>query len=152
MARDAWLKVGEELARGRFLVLDRAIVVSLDAGPAIDVAKARAGGEIRVVPVSIGAGTQSRVPSVDTVSTWPSRWCQAEIGMNRSQMTALMRPPTEESDLATGNPQMSWSALEYQFNAFLDLHDRDRQLDVNDVQLTAAEKAAIRCETTRAAR
>jgi hypothetical protein len=69
--------------------------------------------------------------------------------MTRQQLRALMGPPTSSFDLASGNPQMSWDFAEYQFNAFMDVNDKVRQLDVNDIQLTAAEKAAIHCAFIR---
>lgn len=71
--------------------------------------------------------------------------------MTRAQLRALMGAPTDNFGPQTGNPQMSWSAFEYQFNAFFDVNDRVRQLDINDSELTSAEKAALTCATTRVA-
>lgn len=95
------------------------------------------------------ADTQEHTPSVATVKSWPVAWCKAQPGMTRAQMRALMGPPTSEFDLASGNPQMSWDFAEYQFNAFMDVNDHVRQLDVNDIELSASEKAAIHCASTR---
>jgi hypothetical protein len=44
---------------------------------------------------------------------------------------------------------MSWSAHQYQFNAFLDSGGRIEQLDINTHSLSAAERAALKCETVR---
>ena len=41
------------------------------------------------------------------------------------------------------NDQSSWDAYEWQFNAFYDVEGNVRQLDINDFQLTAADKATI---------
>lgn len=90
---------------------------------------------------------ESVSPSV--AKSWTAKWCQARIGMTRDDMRALMGNPTEEFDLASGNPQMSWDAFEFQFNAFLNVDDKVRQLDVNDISLNASEKASIKCELTR---
>jgi hypothetical protein len=75
---------------------------------------------------------------------WSDRWCQAEPKMTRKQLIALMGEPTYSGDTA-----MSWSAYQYQFNAFLNAGDVVRQLDVNTYSLSAAEKAALKCATVR---
>jgi hypothetical protein len=89
--------------------------------------------------------------SPDVARTWPTKWCSARLGMTRAQMRAVMGNPTEEFLPDSGTPQMSWDAFEFQFTAFLDVNDRVRQLDVNDIQLTKAERASIHCEFTRVA-
>jgi hypothetical protein len=90
--------------------------------------------------------------SATDVKTWPAQWCHVQIGMTRTQVRALMGAPTDEFGPETGTPQMSWSAYEYQFNAFFDINDKVRQLDINMSQLTSAEKAALTCDQTRKAR
>ena len=76
---------------------------------------------------------------------------RGRTGMGRGEMRDLMGPPTSESSADETSPSMSWDKGGYQFNAFFDINDKVRQLDVNDLQLTAEEKRAIRCEVTRRA-
>ncbi len=90
-------------------------------------------------------------PTADTVKTWPVEWCKTQPGMSRDQMRALMGTPTSEYGASTGNPQMSWSAFNYQFNAFFDVNDHVRQLDINTIALSATDSAAIACDVTRKA-
>ena len=54
-------------------------------------------------------------------------------------------PTSDASD------QSSWEAYEWQFNAFYDVDGNVRQLDINDYELSAADKATITCDTTRVA-
>src|SRR4051794_6661152 len=87
-----------------------------------------------------GNGAASR-PTAEVAKTWPDKWCQADSGMSRKDMRTLMGPPSDEVTQAQassngGDPQMSWDYAEYQFNAFFDVNDRVRQLDVNDIDLT----------------
>ncbi len=88
-------------------------------------------------------------PPVNVVKTWPLKWCQAQIGMSRTEMRALMGAPTGEFGPTTSTPQMSWYAFDYGFDAFFDVNDKVNQLDVNAIRLTSAERASIRCADTR---
>jgi hypothetical protein len=56
-----------------------------------------------------------------------------------------MGTPTED----TFAGQSSWEGYEWQFNAFYDTDGNVRQLDINDSELTAADKATITCDTSR---
>ena len=67
--------------------------------------------------------------------------------MSKAALIALMGKPTSDS-LAD---QSSWDGYEWQFNAFYDVNGNVRQLDINDIQLSAAEKASLTCDTTRVA-
>jgi hypothetical protein len=98
-----------------------------------------------------GGSSGGSGPTAERAKTWPTKWCQASVGMTRAQMRALMGPPSDEvqQNDSSGDPQMSWDYAEYQFNAFMDVNDRVRQLDTNDIQLSASEKAAIHCPSTR---
>jgi hypothetical protein len=104
-------------------------------------------------PARSGSGSSSdaSAPTAERAKTWPVKWCEAQIGMTRAQMRALMGPPSDEvqQNESSGDPQMSWDYAEYQFNAFMDVNDKVRQLDTNDIQLSPSEKAAIHCPTTR---
>ena len=71
----------------------------------------------------------------------------AQPGMSKAALIALMGTPTSRSFA----DQSSWEGYEWQFNAFYDENGNVRQLDINDLQLTAAEKASLKCETTRMA-
>jgi hypothetical protein len=93
------------------------------------------------------------LPSASMVKSWPSKWCEATIGMTRDQMRELMGEPTGEYTAANTpegfDPQMSWDGYQWHFTAFFDVDDHVRQLDINDIDLSSAEKASLACETTR---
>lgn len=59
-------------------------------------------------------------------------------------MVAVMGDPTSSSD-----ETMSWSAHQYQFNAFFGADGKVRQLDINRHSLGEAEKAALKCAPVR---
>ena len=61
-----------------------------------------------------------------------------------TQQNLAQQPPGIE-------PQMSWEAYEYSFTAFFDVNDRVRELQVNDLYLSQAEKAGIHCPSIRVA-
>ena len=86
-------------------------------------------------------------PPASVVKGWAAKWCQAQPGMSKAALIALMGKPTSDS-LAD---QSSWDGYEWQFNAFYDVNGNVRQLDINDIQLSAAEKASLTCDTTRVA-
>ena len=44
---------------------------------------------------------------------------------------------------------MTWSAHQFQFNAFLEADGTVRQLDINQQSLNDAEKAALECDDVR---
>jgi hypothetical protein len=90
-----------------------------------------------------GASSVSRT----VADAWPAKWCQAEPGVRTTELVALMGQPTSAS--AT---HMSWSAHQYQFNAFLDADGRAEQLDINLHSLSDAEKAALKCGAVRTRR
>jgi len=103
-----------------------------------------------VLVVSLGLFTAStNVVAATSVSrkvadAWPDRWCQAAPKMMRDELVALMGPPTTD----TGDT-LSWSAYQYQFNAFLTAGGVIKQLDINSYSLSASEKSALKCATTR---
>lgn len=81
-------------------------------------------------------------------ATWPNQWCNVHVGDTPDRAIELMGEPT--SDGRSGpSASMSWSYREFQFNAFLDSSDRIRQLDINDLYLSDAQKAGMRCGTLR---
>ena len=86
-------------------------------------------------------------PPSSVVKGWAAKWCMAQPGMSKAALIALMGTPTSRSFA----DQSSWEGYEWQFNAFYDENGNVRQLDINDLQLTAAEKASLKCETTRMA-
>jgi hypothetical protein len=100
-----------------------------------------------------GSGEASGLPSSAVAKAWPDKFCQAKIGMTRAQMRTLMGEPTQEfiadNTPAGFQPQMVWEAYEFHFTAFFDSSDKVRQLDINDIDLSAQQKAALRCDTTR---
>lgn len=93
-----------------------------------------------------GAASTSGV-SQSVADAWPAKWCQAEPGIARAQLVAIMGVPT--SDAGTS---LSWGAHQYQFNAFLDPEGNVRQLDINLHSLSDAEKAALKCRDVRTKR
>src|SRR5436309_356356 len=88
----------------------------------------------------------SNSPSADVVKSWPSKWCSEQPGVAKSTLYTAMGKPTSES---TGQP--SWDGFGWQFNAFFDENGNVRQMDINDSQLDASQRARITCETTRIA-
>jgi len=101
------------------------------------------------------ADAEGGLPDQTIVKSWPVKWCEAEIGMTRDDLRKIMGEPTEEyTPESTPNgfqPQMVWDAFEYHFTAFFDVDDRVRQMDANDLDLTAGQKRAIRCGFSRRA-
>jgi hypothetical protein len=88
-------------------------------------------------------------PTKAEVQQWPAKWCTLQIGMTRAQVKSVMGTPTGEFGPDTSTPQASWSAYDYQFNAFFDITDHVKQLDINDYSMTASEKAQLGCATER---
>ncbi len=82
--------------------------------------------------------------SQSVADTWPAKWCQAKPGNTKDELRAIMGQPTSSSDT-----QMSWSAHQYQFNAFFEADGTVRQLDINQHKLSDAEKAALACDDVR---
>ena len=74
-------------------------------------------------------------------------WCQAQPGITRQQLLALMGPPSTALDT-----QMTWTRNTVQFHAFLDADGTAKQLDINDQTLSDAQKASLQCQTTRTRR
>lgn len=92
---------------------------------------------------SEGSRATSGVPK-SVAETWSAKWCQAQPGSTKEALVAIMGPPTGASP-----EHMSWSAHQFQFNAFLDPAGTVRQLDINRHSLSEAEKAALRCDPVR---
>lgn len=90
-----------------------------------------------------GAATRPQV-SQSVADAWPAKWCQAQPGNTRAELTAIMGQPT-----STSATTMTWSAHQYQFNAFFDSAGKVEQLDINPHSLSAAEQAALACDTIR---
>jgi hypothetical protein len=92
------------------------------------------------------AGSMGSDPQVSqsAADAWPAKWCQAQPGNTKEELIAIMGAPTGSSPTT-----MSWSAHQYQFNAFFDSKGKVEQLDINTHSLSAAEQAALKCETIR---
>jgi hypothetical protein len=82
--------------------------------------------------------------SQSAADAWPAKWCQAQPGATKEELVAIMGPSTGSSPTT-----MTWSAHQYQFNAFFDENGKVRQLDINPHSLSAAEQAALKCEQIR---
>jgi hypothetical protein len=82
--------------------------------------------------------------SQSAADAWTVKWCRAQPGDTKEALVAIMGQPT-----GTSPTTMSWSAHQYQFNAFLDSSGKVEQLDINTHSLSAAEQAAFKCETVR---
>ena len=97
-------------------------------------------------PTSATQSTTTDAPAPD-VESWAQAWCnKAHPGMTVAELKGVMGPPTEEFD-----DSLSWSYRTVQLNAFLDTSGNISQLDINNSQMTASEKAMFNCETTRTA-
>jgi len=92
------------------------------------------------------AGSEGEVPQVAQAAAdaWPARWCDVQPGATREQLVAIMGPATNKSPTT-----MTWSAHQYQFNAFFDANGAVKQLDINTYALSKAEQAALKCDTIR---
>ena len=90
--------------------------------------------------------SKSAIPQ-DVADAWPTKWCQAEPGIAKEELVTLMGQPTSASDTT-----MSWSAHQYQFNAFIDPTGTVEQLDINLHSLSDAEKKALQCANVRTQR
>jgi hypothetical protein len=89
------------------------------------------------------SGTEPQV-SQGVADAWPAKWCQAQPGNTKQELIAIMGQPTGSSPTT-----MMWSAHQYQFNAFFDSKGQVQQLDVNTYAMSAAEQAALKCDTIR---
>lgn len=84
-------------------------------------------------------------PDAATVSQWPAKWCgDVHAGQDRADIVATMGTPTE-----TYADQDQWDGFGYHFTAFYDENGTARQLDVNDIAMSAAQKAKIACDASR---
>jgi hypothetical protein len=81
-----------------------------------------------------------------TADSWPDKWCTAQPGSTKEALVAVMGEPTRASD-----ESLTWSAHQYQFNAFLNADGTVRQLDINRHSLSEAEKAGLKCDPVRTA-
>ncbi len=75
---------------------------------------------------------------------WPLKWCEAQPGITKEQLLAVMGPSTSTFPAA-----LTWAAHQYQFNAFLDPDGTVRQLDINAHSLSETEKSALQCDQIR---
>ena len=98
---------------------------------------------LAVSVVGCSDGDTSGVAQSDA-DAWPVKWCLAEPGITTEQLVAIMGPST-----STFPTVVSWSAHQYQFNAFLDPDGTVRQLDINSYSLSDEEKAALQCAEIR---
>ena len=92
---------------------------------------------------SEGSRPTSSIPK-EVAGAWPAKWCEAQPGSTKEELVAIMGQPTSASP-----KQMSWSAHQFQFNAFLDPNGKVEQLDINFHSLSDAEKAALQCGKVR---
>jgi hypothetical protein len=102
------------------------------------VAASMASGALAVTIVAAPQVSQS------AANAWPAKWCRAQPGSTKDELIAIMGPPTGSSPTT-----MTWSAHQYQFNAFLDAKGRVEQLDINTYSLSTAEQAALPCDKIR---
>jgi hypothetical protein len=90
------------------------------------------------------SGNNSGAASQGNADAWPTHWCQAQPGMSKDALVQLMGPPS------TVLPEeVTWSNDHYQFYAYLHPDGSVRQLDINSIHMTAAEKAGMQCKTGR---
>jgi hypothetical protein len=82
--------------------------------------------------------------SAEEVAQWPEKWCSVQPGATRDDLVEVMGQPTSETE-----ESLSWSAFNYQFNAFLDVQGHIRQMDINTIMLSQAEQSALECDETR---
>jgi hypothetical protein len=92
------------------------------------------------------SGSAGNAPQVSqqAANAWPARWCDAQPGITREQLVAIMGPETSKSPTT-----MTWSAHQYQFNAFFGDSGTVTQLDINTYSLSKAQQAALKCDPIR---
>ena len=78
--------------------------------------------------------------SEGVAATWPAKWCQAQPGISKVELTRIMGKPTQASDTT-----ITWYNDNYLLNAFLEQDGTVRQLDAN----RAAEQAGMQCKAIR---
>ncbi len=133
---------------------DRATATSSFAGEQEQLTFEREGGEWKVGPESSNADPSGGVDRA-TADSWPEKWCDVELGMTRSEVQQIMGAPT-----ATHTGELSqdeWDAFQWSFTAFYryrtDIDDPAEepayQLQVNESELTAADRTRITCAFTR---
>ena len=94
-----------------------------------------------------GESTNSDELTAAEVKQWPEKWCQVRPGMTKDEVVEIMGEPTDEYEGT--NPQVSYDAYEYGFTAFFGVDGTVRQLDINTIDLSEEQIAAIPCEETR---
>ena len=97
----------------------------------------------------ISEDASAKEAAADT-DRWLANWCNVSPGMTVKEADALMGNHTGEflgDDQP--NPQVEWSAGGFSFTAFLDTNEKIRQLDTNETNLGAEDKAKLKCESTR---
>lgn len=77
--------------------------------------------------------------SAARAATWPAKWCQAQPGMTREQIVAIMGEPTEQFPAS-----MKWLAFEYRYSAFFNADGTARQLDMDGALEARSTCRAIR--------
>jgi len=122
---------GNEESRGRSWIVFQKFLIGTAVAAALIVSS-----------VSGRAGSEPQSQSV--ADAWSIKWCQAQPGMTRDAIAAIMGQPTGQSPTT-----MTWSAHQYQFNAFFDSRGKVEQLDTNTHSLSAAEQAALKCDKLR---
>jgi hypothetical protein len=98
---------------------------------------------LAVGSISGSTGSNPQV-SQSVADAWAVKWCQAQPGITKDELVAIMGQPT-----GTSPTTMSWSAHQYQFNAFFDSRGKVEQLDINPHSLSAPEQAALTCDKIR---
>ena len=104
---------------------------------------------VTAAPAAAVPTTTSAKPTISAsdAATWPAKWCSVQPGATVAALDSVMGPSTGRSD-----GQESWSYREYGFYAFFAVDGTVRQLDINQSQLTDAEKAALTCAAIRTAK
>lgn len=90
------------------------------------------------------SGKSAGPASPGAANSWATQWCHAQPGMSKDQLIAVMGPPTQASATT-----MTWTDDHYLFNAFLAEDGSVDQLDINQANLTPAEKAGLQCRAAR---
>jgi chitodextrinase len=82
--------------------------------------------------------------------SWPAKFCQARIGMTKPEIQALMGKPQLQTPAGFGSPEeWEWSAGRFHFHGFFGTDGRVRQLDIDELEMTQAEKLLLTCPARR---
>lgn len=87
---------------------------------------------------------ESDSPSAETVKGWAAKFCSVQPGVPKATLLKIMGTPS-----SSFTDQADWDGFEWHLSAFYDVNGNIREMDIDDIDLTAADKALITCALSR---